>query len=102
MPGGYMGKILFVNLTTGEIKEEVPDEKLYRDFIGGHGLGARILYSRQKGGVDPLGPENHLGLVTGPLTATPAPMGCRYQAVGKSPITGGWGMPTRGGTSART
>ncbi len=97
MPGGYMGKILFVNLSTGEIKEETPDEKLYRDFIGGHGIGARILYSRQKGGVDPMGPDNHLGLITGPLTGTPSPMGCRYQAVGKSPITGGWGDANSGG-----
>ncbi len=43
---GYMGKILFVNLSTGEIKVETPDESLYRDFIGGYGIGARIIYSR--------------------------------------------------------
>ena len=91
MAGGYMGKILFVNLSTGEITEETPDEKLYRDFIGGYGIAARILYSRQKAGVDPLGPENTLGLVTGPLTGSPAIVGARYAAVGKSPISGGWG-----------
>ena len=51
-----MGKLLFVNLSTGEIREETPEENLYRDFIGGYGIGARILYSRQKGGVDTLGP----------------------------------------------
>jgi len=68
---GYMGKMLFVNLSTGEIREETPDESLYRDFIGGYGVGARILYSRQKGGVDPLGPENILGVLTGPFTGTP-------------------------------
>ena len=92
-----MGKILFVNLSTGEIKEEKPDESLYRDFIGGAGLGARILYSRQKGGVDPLGPENTLGLITGPLTGSPAPVGTRYQVVAKSPLTGGWGDANSGG-----
>jgi aldehyde:ferredoxin oxidoreductase len=97
MVGGYMGKILFVNLSTNEIKEEVPEERLYRDFIGGYGIGARILYSRQKGGVDPLGPENTLGLVTGPLTGTPAITGARYTAVAKSPITGGWGDANSGG-----
>ena len=73
MPGGYMGKILFVNLSTGEIKAETPDDKLYRDFLGGHGIGSRVLYSRQKAGVDPLGPENHLGIITGPLTGTGTP-----------------------------
>ncbi len=97
MAGGYMGKLLFVNLSTGQIKEETPDEKLYRNFIGGYGIGARVLYSRQKGGVDALGPENILGLVTGPFTGSPAIGGARYQAVGKSPLTGGWGDANSGG-----
>ncbi len=97
MTTGYMGKLLFVNLSTGEIKEETPDESLYRDFIGGYGLGARVLYRHQKGGADPLGADNTLGLVTGPLTGTPAPFGCRYVAVAKSPLTGGWGDANCGG-----
>ncbi len=97
MAAGYMGKLLFVNLSTGEIKEETPDESLYRDFIGGYGLGARILYSCQKAGIDPLGPENTLGLITGPLTGTPAPFGCRYAVIAKSPLTGGWGDANCGG-----
>jgi aldehyde:ferredoxin oxidoreductase len=91
MAGGYMGKILFVNLTTGQMDEEVPDESLYRDFIGGYGVGSRILYSRQRGGIDALGPENILGIITGPLTGTPTPLGCRYAVVAKSPLTGSWG-----------
>ena len=97
MPGGYMGKILFVDLSTGTIKEEALEEKMCRDFIGGYGIGARILYSRQKAGVDPLGPENTLGLITGPLTGTPVPTGARYTAVAKSPLTGGWGDANSGG-----
>lgn len=92
-----MGKLLFVNLSTGEIREETPEESLYRDFIGGYGIGSRLLYSRQRGGVDPLGPENTFGLVTGPLTGTPATTGSRYQAVAKSPLTGGWGDANSGG-----
>jgi len=97
MAGGYMGKILFVDLSKGKLKDEALDEKLCRDFIGGYGIGSRIIYSRQKGGVDSLGPENILGLVTGPLTGTPAPFGTRYIAVGKSPLTGGWGDANSGG-----
>ena len=92
-----MGKILFVDLSKGELKDEALDEKLCREFIGGYGLGARIIYSRQKGGVDPLGSENILGFMTGPLTGTPAVMGCRYVAVGKTPLTGGWGDANSGG-----
>jgi aldehyde:ferredoxin oxidoreductase len=97
MAGGYIGKLLFVNLSTGEFKEETPDESLFRDFIGCFGVGARILYSRQRGGADPLGPENTLGFVTGPLTGTPAVTGCRFAVVAKSPLTGGWGDSSCGG-----
>jgi aldehyde:ferredoxin oxidoreductase len=97
MARGYIGKLLFVNLTTGAIKEETPEEGLYRDYIGGYGVGARVLYDRQKGGVDPLGPENILGIMTGPLTGTPTPLGCRYVVMGKSPLTGGWGDANCGG-----
>jgi len=69
MPGGYMGKLLFVNLSTGEMREEPLDENICRNFIGGNGIGARMLYSLQKGGVDSLGPDNTLGILTGPFTA---------------------------------
>jgi aldehyde:ferredoxin oxidoreductase len=95
--GGYMGKILWVNLSTGEIKEEIPEEKLYLDFVGGYGLGARIIFTRQKAGVDPLGPDSILGFVTGPLTGSPALGGTKYTVVFKSPLTGGWGDSNSGG-----
>jgi len=98
LTGGYAGRLGFVNLSTGEVKEEKLDEKLARDFIGGYGLGARILFERQKAGVDPLGPESILGFVTGPLTGTPVPTGGRHMVVCKSPLTGGWGDANSGGT----
>jgi len=97
MAGGYAGKIAFVDLTKGEVQTETLDESMARDFIGGQGLGARILYERQKKGVDPLGPESMLGFTTGPLTGTKTPTGGRYMAVCKSPLTGGWGDANSGG-----
>jgi len=98
MLGGYMGKLLFVDLSKGDIKEEVPEERLYQDFMGGYGLGARVLYSRQPGGVDPLGPESIIGFVTGPLTGMRGMvMAPRFTVVGKSPLTGGWGDANSGG-----
>ena len=97
MSGGYMGKILWVDLPTGVITEETLDEQICRDFIGGYGIGARILYTRQKAGIDPLGPVNILGLISGPLTGTLVPMAVRYMAVAKSPLTGGWGEANSGG-----
>src|SRR5450759_2624621 len=97
MSNGYMGKILWVDLSKGTLKDEALDENISRDFIGGYGLGARILFSRMKPGIDPLGPENILGFVTGPFTGTPALGGSRYVVVGKSPLTGTWGDANSGG-----
>jgi aldehyde:ferredoxin oxidoreductase len=97
MLGGYMGKWLFVDLTRVEITEEALNEKLCRDFLGGYGIGARIMYSRQRGGVDPLGPENTIGLLTGPLTGSTRCWGTRYTVVAKSPLTGVWGDANSGG-----
>ena len=91
MLGGYMGKILFVDLTTGSIRQELLSESVYRHFIGGIGLGVRVLYERMKPKVDPLGTENMLGFVTGPLTGTPVPTSGRCTVVTKSPKTNTWG-----------
>ncbi len=100
MAGGYLGKFLTVDLSTGKLTEETPDESLLKDFIGGYGIGSRLLYSRQKAGVDPLGPENTFGLITGPLVGTLIPGSTRYTAVAKSPLTGGWGDANAGGDFA--
>lgn len=100
MPGnhsGYMGKMLMVDLISRELKEEELDEDLCRRFIGGYGIGARILFSRQKAKVDPLGPNNIFGFVTGPFTGTSIMSGSRYTIVGKSPLTGSWGDANSGG-----
>lgn len=97
MANGCMEKILFVDLSSGKMKDSVPDGRLFRDFIGGNGAGAKIIYGLQKGGVDALGPDNIMGLMTGPLTGTPAITGCRFTVLGKSPLTGGWGEANCGG-----
>jgi len=97
MPRGFMGKVLWVDLAKKELKDEPLNEKTMRDFLGGYGLGARILFDRQKPGVDPMGPDAILGMVTGILTGTDAMGGSRYVMVGKSPLTGGWGDANSGG-----
>jgi aldehyde:ferredoxin oxidoreductase len=97
IPSCYAGKILFVDLTEGRIYEERPAEKTYRDFVGGNGLGIRILYEKMKACVDPLGPENILGFVVGGLTGTMAPGSGRHMLVTKSPLTGTWAESNSGG-----
>ena len=81
MARGYMGKLLFVDLSKGTCKEEELSEELCRDFLGGYGIGVRILYERMKPRVDPLGPGNMLGFLTGPLTGTPTMCSGRFAVV---------------------
>ncbi len=97
MANGYMGKMLWVDLTKNEIREEVLEEKLCRDYIGGYGIGAKILFDRMKPGTDPIGPEAIFGIIAGPFDGTSALGGSRYTVVGKSPLTGGWGDANSGG-----
>jgi len=93
----YTGIILFVDLTKGECTPEEVPEETYRKFIGGYGLGVKILYEKMKAGTDPLSPESILGFLTGPLNGTGVIGSGRYTVVGKSPLTGGWGDANSGG-----
>ncbi len=85
---GYMGKILRVNLTERKAAEEDLDPKLARDYIGGTGLGNRIIYKEVPPDTDPLSPESKIVFATGPVTGTNFPSGGRYQVCFKSPLTG--------------
>ncbi|RII00245.1 aldehyde ferredoxin oxidoreductase [candidate division NPL-UPA2 bacterium Unc8] len=98
MSYGYWGRIINVDLSNGEIQvESLPDE-LYKDFIGGYGLGVRIIYERQKPGIHPLSENSILGFTPGLLTGTRALFSSRYMVGGKSPLTGGWGDANSGGS----
>ncbi len=95
---GTMGKILVVDLTTGDMKFEHPADDVYLTWLGGYGLGVHCLYKMLRPGIDPLGPENVLGFFAGLLTGTGGITANRYVVVGKSPKTGGWGDANSGGT----
>ena len=97
MSGGWMGKILWVDLSNRRIWTEEPADDFYTSFLGTYGMGVRLLYSRLPAGTDPLGPHNILGLTTGPVARTPLPCTSRFVAVGKSPLTGTWGDANSGG-----
>ena len=94
---GWMGRILWIDLGTGSTWTEEPDSAFYGQFLGTYGLGARLLYTHLPGRVEPLGPENILGLTTGPITRSSLPCTSRFTAVGKSPLTGTWGDANSGG-----
>src|SRR4030042_935879 len=97
MMNGYCGKMLFVNLTDGGLEEQELTEEMAKHFVGGYGIGARVLFNMMKPKARPLGPDNVLGFVTGPLTGTAALFSGRYTVVCKSPVTGGWNDANSGG-----
>ncbi len=97
---GYMGKILWVDLSKGKLtEEEIPDE-VYEKYLSGYGLAAKVIFERQKPGVDPLGPDNIFGVMSGLLTGTGSLFTGRWMVTGKSPLTGGWGDANCGGNFA--
>ncbi|MFH1137437.1 MAG: aldehyde ferredoxin oxidoreductase family protein [Pseudomonadota bacterium] len=94
---GFMGRILRVNLGSGKISEEPLPEREARLFLGGSGLATWYLFRETSPGIDPLGPDNKLIFLTGPLTGTPSPSSGRFSAAAKSPQTGFWGSSNSGG-----
>jgi len=85
---GYAGRILHVDLSSGKIWTESLKEELARKYIGGIGLGMRLLLDHSRPGADPFSPENPLVVATGPLSGTMVPTGGNGHAfVSKSPQT---------------
>jgi len=95
--GGYCGKLLRVNLSTGAVKTEEIDSAAARKFIGGRGLGSYYLNSEVDPKTDPLSPDNKVVFVTGPLTGTNMPACGRYMVVTCSPLTGTIACSNSGG-----
>ena len=94
---GYMGKILRVDLTAGTVWDEPLNEAYARNFVGGSGLAARYAYDMVTAETDPLGPENPLIFMTGPMVGTAMPSAGRYSVCALSPATGLWGEANSGG-----
>jgi len=94
---GFFGIVLWVDLTNDTFREEEVPEKRYSQFLGGYGLGCRILYERMPSHINPLSPDSIIGFFPGLLTSTAAPYSDRYMVVGKSPLTGTWGDANSGG-----
>lgn len=98
MVGGYMGKILRVDLTERKVWTEDLDMNVARKFLGGSGLAAKYLFEETSADTDPLGPDNLLIFMTGPFTGTIVPNSGRHAVVARSPLTGIWGEGDVGGT----
>ncbi|RME81034.1 MAG: aldehyde ferredoxin oxidoreductase [Caldilineae bacterium] len=94
---GYMGKILRVDLSQGRLWDEPLSADFATAFIGGSGLGARYLAEYADAHTDPLGPDNPLIFMTGPLVGTTTPAAGRFSVVARSPATGLVGEANSGG-----
>ncbi|MBN2229461.1 MAG: aldehyde ferredoxin oxidoreductase family protein [Candidatus Thorarchaeota archaeon] len=94
---GYQGHILAADLSKDEIHSIPIDENIAKAFVGGSGYASYLLNYLLNPKSDPLGPENMLLFMTGPLTGTLAPCTGRHVVCGKSPITGLWGESHAGG-----
>ncbi|MEO0246375.1 MAG: aldehyde ferredoxin oxidoreductase family protein [candidate division WOR-3 bacterium] len=93
---GYTGKILRINLSTGEIKKEELCEHFARKYLGGVGFGAKMAYDEIPAKADPLGPENKLIITPGMLVNTGLPTMSKTALNFKSPLTGGYGRAVVG------
>ncbi len=93
----YTGRILRVDLSTGEISTEEPDARFCRTYMGGWGIIAHHLLRELAPGVDPLGPDNLLIFAAGALTGAPFAGSGRSAVGAKSPLTGGFGGAEAGG-----
>jgi aldehyde:ferredoxin oxidoreductase len=88
---GWTGVFLNVDLTTNTVVPERYNEGLARNFLGGRGFAAKILWDRLKRGTDPLSPQNLLVFAAGPLTGIGLPNSGKLVVASKSPLTGGYG-----------
>ena len=101
MYDGYTNKILRVDLSKFTYKTETLDEDVIKRYIGGSGLGAKILYEETNETMHPLSPDSPLIFMTGPLTGSGVPGSGRHEVIFKSPLTnlfarsdvgGSWGV----------
>ncbi|MFX1417745.1 MAG: aldehyde ferredoxin oxidoreductase family protein [Promethearchaeota archaeon] len=94
---GFIGKLLSVNLSNKEISEELLNEKIAKQFLGGAGYCCRYLYDYIDKDINPLSPENILMFMTGPFCGSSIPTSGKFVVCAKSPYTGIWGESNCGG-----
>ena len=92
-----MPKTALIDLSTEKITVTETPVALLEQFLGGRGVGAKLLYDLVGPNVEPLAPENYLIFTAGPLAGTPWPTSARLHVTFKSPATGAYGYANSGG-----
>ena len=94
---GYMGHILYVDLTEGSSRTEALDPDMARDFLGGWGVNARLAWDAIPPDADALSAENAVIIGTGPFSGTIVPGSAELSITTKLPLSGGIGTACGGG-----
>jgi len=94
---GYMGKALYVDLTSGDVQSRDIPESWLTDYVGGEGVAVRLFWDLCKWDSDPADQGQPIIFATGPLTGTAAPTSGRTVIVYRSPATGTLGVTNVGG-----
>ncbi len=94
---GYQGQVLEIDLSEEEHDTFEIEDEILREYLGGSGLAAKLFLDRGLQDVEPLSPENHLFIMTGPLAGTGFPGSGRFGVAAKSPLTNLWGEANCGG-----
>jgi len=94
---GYAGAILRIDLSKSTVRKEPLPDSLVKNFIGGRGFVAKLLYDEIVPGIQPLDPQNMLIAATGPLTGHFLPASGKTHFGTKSPATGGYADSNMGG-----
>ena len=87
---GVSGRLLEIDLSKGKTEDRAISEEMFEKYLGGRGLGARLLFDMLPAKTAPLSPENPLFFLTGPLTGTKVPGSSKFVVITKSPLTGAW------------
>jgi aldehyde:ferredoxin oxidoreductase len=98
MAKGYIGKCAKIDLTKDKTEVITLPEEYLKNYIGGYGFGAKVLWDELKPGIDPLSPDNILIVNIGPFPGTYLPTSSKYGVFAKSPLTGIFGMAISSGS----
>lgn len=95
--GGYVGKILRVDLSKQIIRKDQVNDEILKDYIGGRGLASYIFFTELHPGIDPFSPESKICFITGPLQGTATPYTPKFVIMNKSPLSGSFSRSVSGG-----
>ena len=98
MYGGYTGKIVRIDLSNQKVCIQQIADNLIKDYIGGSGIGAKLLYEEKTEKMDPLSPNSLIIFMTGPLTGSGVPGTGRHEVIFKSPLTNIFARSSVGGS----